>query len=423
MQDITTEQSRQTIASLQALLVDVSGRTTTQVALLSLYAHTGVGTRDIASADVTFGIVSPRTNLQNALHTALLPALAVDVGGIVVTSVAQAGPVPVCGNQRCEYGEPCGVGLGHECCLADCPVPVGQCPVGPTGLACNGRGICQSHFDGSSWCSCHAGMGYTGVACADCAPGFGRVTPEAPCRPQFPSTAFARVSSSSSSLWWSNKGYLIPVAAAAGAVIAVIGCCVAARVHHSRRRRQVQAELVKKIVERETHGGAATSVVPVRIASNDPQPVNLDADLSGGVVVVKTRAETHDDDDGSGSIDTSVAPAASVEGDADVDAKAGEVEADGEVVAAGSSVGKEDGVRQANYAHSTMRSSSDDSTSESTRPTVVVQTVFAGKSSSRAPAIRGTLYPGDADADDTLEHDTAPETVSSTRRACLYCAA
>eukprot|EP00887_Chlorella_sp_A99_P007582 scaffold28.g7582.t1 len=100
--------------------------------------------------------------------------------GLRLLSLDAAATLPTCGNGICELGERLAM-LGSAAsaapCLADCPVPLLQCPASdafsPNETSpCSGRGTCLS---GTGACTCWAG--YAGAACESCAFGYAQAGP------------------------------------------------------------------------------------------------------------------------------------------------------------------------------------------------------------------------------------------------------
>lgn len=89
---------------------------------------------------------------------------------IAVQGISASRMVPTCGNTLCEAGERPNPQAGIDGCATDCPFPVLACPAGSDGKECSGLGAC---INGE--CDCFERMGYTGVACEQCADGFARV--------------------------------------------------------------------------------------------------------------------------------------------------------------------------------------------------------------------------------------------------------
>jgi hypothetical protein len=87
--------------------------------------------------------------------------------------VAGVAPTPLCGNGVCEAGEVplamAGAAPG-PLCPSDCELASTRCPVGPSGVACNGVGACLRDASGAGQCVCFAA--FAGPACAACALGF-----------------------------------------------------------------------------------------------------------------------------------------------------------------------------------------------------------------------------------------------------------
>lgn len=108
-----------------------------------------------------------KTTLQEQLTQ---PPTGAAAALIAVQGVSASRMVATCGNAQCEAGERPNPQAGIQGCAADCPFPVVACPAGSNGKECSGYGGC---VDGT--CDCFERMGYTGVACEECADGFARV--------------------------------------------------------------------------------------------------------------------------------------------------------------------------------------------------------------------------------------------------------
>lgn len=122
---------------------------------------------------VSFVILPDRTSDAASTLISRINSVA-DPSGTGVLSVSSISTDGVCNNNICEYGEACSTGSSQECCPNDCPIVQQVCPT-PEGTAeqCGGhtRGQCVA---ATGTCSCWQGVGYAGVDCGECAPGYAR---------------------------------------------------------------------------------------------------------------------------------------------------------------------------------------------------------------------------------------------------------